>query len=30
MYGMRACTRNIAPQSVVAGEFLTPKKDHNN
>ena len=30
MYGIKDCTRNIALWSVVAGEFLTAKKDHNN
>ena len=30
MYGIKDCTRNIAPWSAVAGEFLTAKKDHNN
>ena len=30
MYGIKDCKRNIAPWSVVAGEFLTAKKDHNN
>ena len=26
MYGIKDCTRNIAPWSAVAGEFLTAKK----
>ena len=30
MYGIKDCTRNIAPWSAVAGEFLTAKKEHNN